>query len=432
MIYVRILSDFLLFFFSLCVISSTFSIAVSQLTLGVSVLLFLIIIIIKKEFPYYAELKWFYKIVGLFIVWMIISSLFSSTPFKSLMALKDEWLFLIIPIGIFLTVKLKSRQNIIAVFSSIIILISIYGVAQFFTGINFFSNDVMLKAPMYGYRISGFSSFGVTLGNFFSVAGIFLATYALFGYASFPKRRFLLFLISGLSAMLMAVLTFSRAPILAIVLVTILVVILMGKRWWKQGLVFTIVLLGLLAFLPGIQERFVNEFDKEYSGVYEGGRVYIWKNSLKLIADNPLFGVGVGNFKESYATYIPSEALENRKVSSAHNDFIDIAANTGIPGFVLYVLLWLSVLGCFWKKYHNDKNISIEQKAILLAVICGSVCFGIISMFHGVFVDDEVRQVLLFLWALGFAVTVSSARNSTSDNLPTKSLQNCYKYHGTK
>lgn len=412
MIYIRILSDFLFYFFALSLVSSTFSIAVSQISLGVSVLLFLVIYFTKKKFLYFNEMKWFYKFVGLYIAWMIISSLVGTTPLKSLTTLKDEWLFFIIPIGVFLSSKLKIRQNLISLFAYIIIVVSIYGVFQFFTGANWFSHEAAQVAPMYGYRISGFFSYGVTFGNFFSVAGVFLTTYAFFGYNSFTKKKFSLFFLGGVSAILMSILTFSRAPILAIVLATILLFVLLGKTWWKQGLIFTVVLFIFLSLLPGVQQRFVGEFDKEYSGVHKAGRVYIWKNSFKMIADNPIFGVGLGNFKESYAEYIPSDVEEIRKVSSAHNDFIDIAANTGIPGFVFFAALWIAVIYRLWKSYKTDTNLSIEEKAVLIAVLCGSFCFGVISMFHGVFVDDEVRFLLMYLWSLGFAILVSGTLRS--------------------
>ena len=432
MIYVRVLTDFMLFFFALFLISSTFSIAVSQVTLGISVLFFLIISILKKEFVYFNDLKWFYTIVGLFVGWLILSSLLGVTPLRSLTASKDSWLFLIIPLGIYLTSKFKNRQNLILIFATTIILVSLYGVLQFFTGANWFSHNEAQKAPMYGYRISGFFSFGVTFGNLMSVVGIFLTTYALFGISSFSKNRFRVLLSGGIMAMLMALLTFSRAPILAIVLTTILIFMFLGKKWWKQGVAFTIILLLIISFLPGIKERFINEFDKEYNGTHQAGRVYIWKNSIQLIADNPIIGVGLHNFKESYAALIPSDSKENRKVSSAHNDFIDIAANTGIPGLLFYCILWISVLGYFRKKYHRDSTLSIEQKAILVATFCASICFMIVSMFHGVFVDDEVRQVLMFFWALGFAVTVESRLNQLQTEKNSFNSPKYHKFMGTK
>jgi len=63
-------------------------------------------------------------------------------------------------------------------------------------------------------------------------------------------------------------------------------------------------------------------------------RLYYWKAALKLTAQNPLFGIGQGNFGRYYAKIKPPEAEMAKLV---HNDYLQQAVESGIPGFILFL-----------------------------------------------------------------------------------------------
>ena len=396
------LNDFLFFFYTLFIFSSIFSIAIAQTALGMALIIFLILILYKRFNPFSKELQWFYLSIAIYISWLFISSLMGPSPLESVTKIKEEWLFVAVIIGIYLFKYEKFNDRIITVFSVGIIIVSIYGFIQFFTGIDWFLSRAPIPSPTFGYRISGFFSYGVTFGNYFSVAASFLIAYALFGYSTMSVKRRSLILSAGSLAALMTLLTLSRAPILALIIILVFIFIIIGKRFWKLSLAGLVILVTIIIVIPGVSNRFANEFDKEYAGTYEGGRVFIWKNTAKLISDNQVFGVGKGNFKEAYAQYLRDDIDEIRKVSTAHNDFLDIAATTGLPGLLFYILLWLTTMFYFWRNFliYRRANQNL-QSAFIFAAICGSFCFLITSMFHGVFVDDEVRHLLMFIWAFG-------------------------------
>ena len=101
----KLLSDILLAFFTLFIFASTFSIALAQISLGLSLALFIWVAVVTKYNPFVKELKWFYLFIGAYIVWMFISALMGDTPVKSMLILKEEWLFCAAPIGIYLLTK---------------------------------------------------------------------------------------------------------------------------------------------------------------------------------------------------------------------------------------------------------------------------------------------------------------------------------------
>src|SRR5215469_7225563 len=78
------------------------------------------------------------------------------------------------------------------------------------------------------------------------------------------------------------------------------------------------------------------------SGVW-GARWPVWQAALRLILEHPVIGVGAGVFEVA-------EGLSHGgagKWSTAHNSFLQIGAELGIPGLALFVfLLYRAVKNC--------------------------------------------------------------------------------------
>ncbi|HYM06355.1 MAG TPA: O-antigen ligase family protein [Terriglobales bacterium] len=66
------------------------------------------------------------------------------------------------------------------------------------------------------------------------------------------------------------------------------------------------------------------------------GRLEMWAISRDVIADNPLFGIGPGNFALRYPTM------------SQHNAYLQVASEVGIPALLLYIALLLSGYRSLW------------------------------------------------------------------------------------
>lgn len=73
------------------------------------------------------------------------------------------------------------------------------------------------------------------------------------------------------------------------------------------------------------------------------GRVALWRDSMRLIRAHPWTGVGVGCFEFAF-TSVQSVRL-TYVIDHAHNDYLEIAAELGLPCAVLFfgVLFWLAV-----------------------------------------------------------------------------------------
>jgi len=85
---------------------------------------------------------------------------------------------------------------------------------------------------------------------------------------------------------------------------------------------------------------------QDYNLTDETGRVKIWKRGIGYMLDHPAFGVGMGNFQTAEGTISPMarrrESGRGVRWGAAHNTFVQIGAELGIPGLLLLLGLVLS------------------------------------------------------------------------------------------
>lgn len=106
-------------------------------------------------------------------------------------------------------------------------------------------------------------------------------------------------------------------------------------------------------------------------------RMNIFTVGLFMIRDNPILGVGLGNFPARFSEYI-SEAYPYftgiggvKEDRGSHNILINIQAELGIIGSLLFLLF---IAGIFRKLWHfrNEREASIGM-ALLLFVLAGGM-----------------------------------------------------------
>lgn len=407
--YVRILNDFLFFFFTLFAVSSTCSIAVAQITLGISLLLYLIILVLRKENPFTGKLKLFYSFIGLYIFWMILAALMGETPKASLFILKEEWLFFAIPVGIYILQKESYRKKTILAFAIAVGIISIYGLIQHVTGVYWFKKAPPIEAFDFGYRVKGFFPHRLTFGNYYATASMFLLGYLALGWNTHVKKIKILLIITVILSVLVTLFSYSYGPIFAL-LGTIVLFGFFLSRKYTFIVIGSLICIGIIIFSinPTLRERISKRVNKELNVQNEASRIYIWDNALKMVEDNPVFGVGQGNFYPQFEKNMPGHRIHVH----AHNDFLNIAALAGIPGFLFFTGIWFSLFYLIGKSWRYDRSLLPYMAAGLF----GSVAFLITSLTEATFADEEVRQMLMFVWAFGlfpFLARYNKERNQT-------------------
>jgi len=403
----KTISDSLFAFYLLFIFGSTFSIALAQISLGISLFLFIILLIKKPFNPFNSILKRFYILIAGFIVWQIISALVNPTPLSSLIAVKEAWLFIAVPIGVYLCKDIQYRRLLATGFGIGIMLLGLYGIFQFSLGVDWYHSSPLHPAPGFGYIVRGNFPHPLTFGNYFATASIFFITLFIGKRKKIANSYLSIFICAALLGGIATLFSFSRGSILAMAFGLLLLILIKSKRPILYILCFVVLIGSVTIFTPGLYDRIEKRLEREYNLNDEMGRLYIWNSSLKLVKENPIFGVGGGNFPKEYAKLLPSDVEPRKKHVHAHNDLINFTAVFGIPGMILYLLIWFELLRVLWRKW----KISTEEthnKPYILAAILGSVAFFVTSFTEATFVDEEVRQMLMFIWAIGLGSVYNS------------------------
>jgi O-antigen ligase len=113
-----------------------------------------------------------------------------------------------------------------------------------------------------------------------------------------------------------------------------------GARWFVAalaGLVLgALALTVVLGAIGGGSETPGRDTSPLIESTLSGRRTDLWHDALVLMSDHPAFGVGPGRFAEESPT-----ARSDRDARWAHNGFLQMGAETGIPGLLLLAALFV-------------------------------------------------------------------------------------------
>jgi putative inorganic carbon (HCO3(-)) transporter len=80
------------------------------------------------------------------------------------------------------------------------------------------------------------------------------------------------------------------------------------------------------------------------------GRQEVWSRALYMTQDFPFTGIGLGTFDRVQLLLYPF-FLSAGLVHHAHNLFLQVAVDLGLPGLIAYLALWLGSFHSTWQAY---------------------------------------------------------------------------------
>jgi O-antigen ligase len=167
------------------------------------------------------------------------------------------------------------------------------------------------------------------------------------------------------------VMSFGREAWIGLFLALFVMIALRTKNW---SVLLVVLVPFILLLIPGISDFFNPE------KTYGSDRVKIWQDAITIWLKSPYMGVGAGNFQFFDRVY------GSDKVGVAHNQYLQMLAETGIQG--LLCLIWILVaVGVKVLKSFNTAR-SPLGKSIALAYIgyYVSILFG--GFFTGIFIPS--------------------------------------------
>lgn len=177
-------------------------------------------------------------------------------------------------------------------------------------------------------------------------------------------------------------------------------VILLGICLWKPTrvwgvLVLLVLVLGVL-LTPLLFSTTLDRFALVQGDTLLGGREALWQATLNLIFDNFWLGVGIGNARHALVPYaILLRDIGGNDSVATHNPVLQVWAETGVPGILLYLSVLGSAIWTFIRQYLRHRQ-SGARDLLLYYALVGSLFFGyILSWIKGGGMESDPTYFLM-------------------------------------
>ncbi len=319
----------------------------------------------------------------------------TATGFGIFMMIKAYMLYF------YLVNNIKTKPQLIFAVNALIYSLlfqGIVGTGQFVLGRDLGLGFLGERGSNYGKELARMRG---TLGypNQFGAFIILLLPLAI-SLAVFVRRSFyktVLIIASGLGLGTLF-LTLSRSSWAGFLIASIVFLFLLFRRGLLKpkfigGFAALAIAVALIAFLnwDKIQARFESGSEAKW-------RILMIEIAFPIIADYPVFGVGLNNYQwHSFDEF--------RFWHPVHNEFLRLAAELGIPGGIFFIWMFVCVLR---ECYRNIRIKDTTINAVAVGVFCGIVAFMVAINFGP---EYQHYRIQMTFWALcGFAFSFQQIR----------------------
>jgi O-antigen ligase len=164
--------------------------------------------------------------------------------------------------------------------------------------------------------------------------------------------------------------------------------------WRRRGLILAGVATAVLAVgaiaVPNVRHDLFGNGRGLNSA--SGGRGTLVRKGIRIAVHHPVAGVGIGGFKRAYADLTHLKGREP-KAAASHDTPVTVAAETGIPGLLLFAWLLAATLLLAFRRFARDLP---GLAALLFGLVFAAI--AVHSLFYNSFFEDPT------VWgALGLA-----------------------------
>jgi O-antigen ligase/Flp pilus assembly protein TadD len=303
-------------------------------------------------------------------LWTLLTTLWATNPVEGLLQAQRVLVFSLVPIVLCCIPSVQAIKSIYAVACLTGLVISFIGICQFF-GLGFaFIPTVGNPSATFGYRN-------------FAASYVVVLMPAAIGFAlSDETRKYLAWAVSAFSMALFLGYTRTRGAWLGLLVAVLLAIgiaiylsrfrklswpIFRSHRWPTYAILAALLCVGVL--LPDHMEQTGKfKFDERKSDAVTTlstvlspsdarGRLIVWRHTLAMVADHPLFGVGLGSWQFEYPKYDGGDWItDNTAPQRPHNDFLWILSETGLVGLGLFLFLLGTLARQTWLRLNRPSD----------------------------------------------------------------------------
>ncbi len=189
-------------------------------------------------------------------------------------------------------------------------------------------------------------------------------------------------ILSGLTLLL----TLSRGGILSALVGLFILFLTSNLKRKIQMVIITPVIAIILNFIIKVStnvDMFGSILERFTASDGGSGRSIIWSRGFQLFEQNPIFGIGVYNFR-AYSEDLYGTGMY------MHNSYMEALVEGGLIGILLYLLIFITVI----ITYYNNRNLIKDKGYILFTFMAMAVMMSTYTFM----VNEFFFFVLALLW----------------------------------
>lgn len=230
------------------------------------------------------------------------------------------------------------------------------------------------------------------------------------------------------------VFTFSRAAWVSVIPALLLIIILLFKIRFKYILLF--VAMALIYVISNLDSILMEMEHNKVAGsddVIENAesisnissdpsnleRINRWASAIEMWKAKPIFGWGPGTYMFEYAPFqikgnYTSISTNFGDVGNAHSEYLGPLAETGLPGLLIFLSLFIMVFVFGFRAYYAT-DLAIE-KIILSTAMCGLITYFIHGFLNNFLDTDKASNIF---WPLIAVIVVIDVKLRAKNNQQT-------------
>ena len=370
---------------------------------------FLVRCAIKSDYKWTSH--WWPKSVFFFWLAMLLSALFSPNP---AMAATEAAIWIRFPLlafaSAFWLAYYPPLVRLLLVMTGIgLALMMVILSAELYVTYDQWSSDNGMSARLswpYGDTVSG---------NYLAKFGLVAAVWAV---ACLSSPRLTSIIWGGLAAamlLMFTVLTGERMNALLVFCTLGLTLVWLNYHRIKRLALFlsALALIGLLAVSRSdyLFSKFTTSLFYGIFDVNNSGYIQLWQTGLEMFKTAPLTGTGAGMFRFLCEQTIYAEAFIPKCDNHPHQYYIQVLAETGLIGFVTFIIMVTSMIYVVWENARHSSN--------LLKKSCFIVPLALFFPFQSTadIFGQWVNSMMWYSTALAMAISLTEDCKNCTKNI---------------
>ncbi len=138
------------------------------------------------------------------------------------------------------------------------------------------------------------------------------------------------------------------------------------------------IVAAVIVYRPETATRFINTSRQSENEISLSGRPEIWSRALYAIQDFPFTGTGLGTFRRVVHLLYPLFTISpDTDIAHAHNLFLQVALDLGLPGLIAYLaVLWVA-LTVAWRAAKRGSGV---PRGLALGLMAGLLALHIYGL----------------------------------------------------